>query len=384
MVSTNRRKRVRKAKRTRDHTESKSIDGIFRDIYYDPRNPAGYGSVDQLHRAVKRHGIKRRQVEEWLSSQDTYTLHKPIRRRFQRNRVIVGGVDHQWQGDLADLSSLAKQNDGYRYILTCIDVLSKFAWAVPIKDKKGLTLVEAFQSILDEGRKPWRLQTDQGTEFLNRHFQTLLKNEDIEFFTTFNAETKASVVERFNRTLKTRMWKYFTANNTHRYIDVLDDLLEAYNHSRHSSIKKAPVEVNKENQRFVWHTLYGREPSWKTPKRKQTFKFKVGDVVRISKAKMKMAKGYTANWTTELFTVCARISRSPPVYRVKDYDGEELQGTFYEEELQKVIKKDDDVYQVEDILDTRRRGRKTEYLVKWKGYPSKFNSWVREEDMVPI
>ncbi|KAI8503792.1 hypothetical protein Bbelb_187630 [Branchiostoma belcheri] len=348
-------KRVRKAKRTRDHTESKSIDGIFRDIYYDPRNPAGYGSVDQLYRAVKRYGIKRRQVEEWLRSQDTYTLHKPIRRRFKKNRVIVGGLNNQWQADLADLSSLAKHNDGYRYILTCIDVLSKFAWAVPIKDKKGLTLVQAFQSILDDGRKPRRLQTDQGTEFLNRHFQTLLKKENVEFFTTFNAETKASVVERFNRTLKTRMWKYFTANNTRRYIDVLDDLLEAYNHSYHRSIKRAPVEVTEKNEGLVWHTLYGEGNTSKPLKRRRPFKFKVGDLVRISKSKLRMEKGYTPNWTTEIFTVYEQIARHPPVYRVQDYHGEKLQGTFYEEELQKVIKKDDDVYQVEKILDTRRR-----------------------------
>ncbi|KAI8479492.1 hypothetical protein Bbelb_427530 [Branchiostoma belcheri] len=305
MVSANRRKGRSKDQRSKPVEKKKKnadvTDEILRNVYYDPGNPAGFGGVGRLHQAVgSKHGITRQQVKDWLRSQDTYTLHKPIRRRFKRGRVVVSGLNHQWQADLADLSSLAKHNDGYRYLLTCIDVLSKFAWAVPIKDKKGLTLVEAFQSILDEGRKPWRLQTDQGTEFLNRHFQTLLKNEDIEFFTTFNAETKASVVERFNRTLKTRMWKYFTANNTHRYIDVLDNLLDAYNHSYHRSIKKAPVEVTKKNQRLVWHTLY--------------------------------------------------------VYRVTDYDGEELKGTFYEEELQKVSKKDDDeVYQVEKILDTRRR-----------------------------
>ncbi|KAI8477990.1 hypothetical protein Bbelb_442810 [Branchiostoma belcheri] len=305
MVSANRRKGRGKEQRSKPVEKKKKnadvTDEILRNVYYDPGNPAGFGGVGRLHQAVgSKHGITRQQVKDWLRSQDTYTLHKPIRRRFKRGRVVVSGLNHQWQADLADLSSLAKHNDGYRYLLTCIDVLSKFAWAVPIKDKKGLTLVEAFQSILDEGRKPWRLQTDQGTEFLNRHFQTLLKNEDIEFFTTFNAETKASVVERFNRTLKTRMWKYFTANNTHRYIDVLDNLLDAYNHSYHRSIKKAPVEVTKKNQRLVWHTLY--------------------------------------------------------VYRVTDYDGEELKGTFYEEELQKVSKKDDDeVYQVEKILDTRRR-----------------------------
>ncbi|KAI8493253.1 hypothetical protein Bbelb_292570 [Branchiostoma belcheri] len=278
MVSANRRKGRGKEQRSKPVEKKKKnadvTDEILRNVYYDPGNPAGFGGVGRLHQAVgSKHGITRQQVKDWLRPQDTYTLHTPIRRRFKSGRVVISGLNPQWQADLADLSSLAKHNDGYRYILTCIDVLSKFAWAVPIKDKKGLTLVEAFQSILDEGRKPWRC----------RRIKTLLKNEDIEFFTTFNAETKASVVERFNRTLKTRMWKYFTANNIHRYIDVLDNLLDAYNHSYHRSIKKAPVEVTKKNQRLVWHTLY--------------------------------------------------------VYRVTDYDGEELKGTFYEEELQKVSKK---------------------------------------------
>ncbi|KAI8500863.1 hypothetical protein Bbelb_216810 [Branchiostoma belcheri] len=258
-------------------------------------------------------------------------------------------MNDQFQADLVDMSSLSRHNDGYRYLLTCIDIFSKYAWVVPIKDKKGTTLVEAFQTILaKDGRKPRCLQTDQGTEFLNRHFQTLLKKEGIEFFTTFNVETKASVVERFNRTLKTKMWKYFTAVNTNRYIDVLDDLVWAYNHSHHRSIKRAPVDVNRKNENVVWYTLYGDRG---TPRPRK------------------------------LFTIWKRIPRHPPVYRVKDYHGEELKGTFYEEELQKVAKKDDDIYQVEVVLDKRRRGKKTEYLVKWKGYPSKFNSWVREEDM---
>ncbi|KAI8499057.1 hypothetical protein Bbelb_235100 [Branchiostoma belcheri] len=388
MVSKNRRRRrgTRNAGRSRE-TEPTDKDEAWHDVlhgvYYDPRHPAGYSGVGRLHRAVgSKFGISRKQVGEWLQSQDPYTLHKPIRRRFERARVIVGGMNDQFQADLVDMSSLSRHNDVYRYLLTCIDIFSKYAWVVPIKDKKGTTLVEAFQTILaKDGRKPRCLQTDQGTEFLNRHFQTLLKKEGIEFFTTFNVETKASVVERFNRTLKTKMWKYFTAVNTNRYIDVLDDLVWAYNHSHHRSIKRAPVDVNRKNENVVWYTLYGDRGTprpRKVRKPAHTFRFEIGDWVRLSKSKMRLEKGYTPNWTDELFTIWKRIPRHPPVYRVKDYHGEELKGTFYEEELQKVAKKDDDIYQVEVVLDKRRRGKKTEYLVKWKGYPSKFNSWASD------
>ena len=133
-----------------------------------------------------------------------------------------------------DISSLARFNKGYKFLLTCIDVFSKFAWVVPLKNKTGESLVNGFQSILDLGRSPEKLQTDKGTEFLNRNFQSFLKEKNIHFFTT-NNELKASVVERFNRTLKTRMWKYFTAKNTRVYIEILQDIVHAYNNSYHQS-----------------------------------------------------------------------------------------------------------------------------------------------------
>ena len=122
--------------------------------------------------------------------QDTYTLHKPIRHHFRRNRVIVGGIDHQWQMDLADMQSMQKFNDGYRYLLLCIDVFSKYAWVVPLKNKTGLSLVDAFKIILASGRKPEKIITDQGTEFFNKHFKALLKDEDIGLYNTYITKPK--------------------------------------------------------------------------------------------------------------------------------------------------------------------------------------------------
>ena len=138
------------------------------------------------------------------------------------------------------MQSMQKFNDGYRYLLVCIDVFSKYAWVVPLKNKTGPSLVEAFKIILSSGRKPEKIMTDQGTEFLNRHFQALMKEEDIELYNTFN-ETKASIVEWLIRTLKTKMWRYFTAKKTMRYIDIFLDLVYSYNHSVHRSIKTKPV-----------------------------------------------------------------------------------------------------------------------------------------------
>lgn len=187
---------------------------------------------------------------------------------------------------------------------------------------------------------------------------------------TYN-ETKASVVERFNRTLKTKMWKYFTANNTRHYLTALPKLMTAYNTSFHRSIGRAPATVNVYNADAVRKTLY---PPVSAPKH-APFRFNVGDTIRINVAARPFKKGYLPNWTDEIFTVSARIARKPPVYRLRDYCGEELLGTFYEQELQRVVKKGD-LYKIERVLAKRKRKGKTEYFVKWLGYPDKFNSWV--------
>ncbi len=358
------------------------MDTYLSSVYYNPKRSGGFGGVERLYNDVKKDGkfdISRAKIREWLMGQDTYTLHKPARRRFKRNRVIVGGIDELWQMDLADMQPLATENDGYRYLLVCIDVFSKFAWIIPLKNKTGPSLVEAFELILKSGRKPQKIQTDQGTEFFNRPFKALMKQEDIQLYNTYN-ETKASVVERLIRTLKTKMWRFFTAKKTRRYIDMLDDLAYSYNHSKHRSIKKKPANVTTENEQEVWLNLYGDRP---TSKKRVKYKFSVGDKVRISKMKRKFEKGYLPNFSREIFTVSQQIARYPPVYKLKDYDEEELDGTFYNEELQKIIK-EDDVYEVEEIVKRKGKGKNEQYFVKWAGYPSKFNSWIPASQLKDI
>ena len=338
--------------------------------YYHLVAPGSYGGVSKF----QPKGYTKKEVKEWLQTQDPYTLHKPTRRRFPRRQVIVYGIDHQWQADLVDVAKLASYNKGFKYLLTCIDVLSRYAWVVPLKDKTGKSLKEAFQVLFKSGRHPIRLQTDRGTEFTNRVFQKFLKENDVHHFSTYNDETKASIVERFNRTLKSKMWKYFTHREVLTYEDVLPDLVESYNRTYHRTIGMAPSEVTWANQTTVSKRLYGR----KGPK--TSCKFVAGDRVRLSKARRTFKKGYLPNWTEELFTIVKCIETRPPVYVVKDDHGEILEGTFYTEELQKVIKKDN-IYKIETILKKRKKGRRVQYLVKWLGYPETFNSWIFKTDL---
>ena len=268
-----------------------------------------------------------------------------------------------------DLAKLSSYNKGFKYLLTCINVLSRYQWVVPLTDKTGKILKDAFQVIFKSGRRPIHLQTDKGTEFINRVFQTFLKEHDMYFFTTYNEETKASIVESFNRTLKTKMWKYFTHRETLTYVDVLSEMVASYDHTVHRTIGIPPAEVTWANQTTVYKRLYGRKGPNKS------CKFSPGDRVRLSKAKRTFKKGYLPNWTEELFTVVKCIETRPPVCLVKDDHGEILEGAFYAEELQKVIKTDD-VYKIEPILIKRKKGRRVQYLVKWLGYQESLNSWI--------
>ena len=232
-------------------------------------------------------------------------MHKPFRRIFGRRKTVAAGIDYQRQADLADMSSTSKFNDKYRFLLCIIDVFSKYAWVVPIKDKTGKTLVHALKSVFKSGRKP--LQTDKGTEFKNKDFQNFLKSKKIHFFTTENPETKASIVERFQRTLKSGMWIYFTHHRTLRYLDVLSKLVNPYNHSYHRSIKRAPVSVTVQNEAKISEILFGNKKSNCKNSKSSQAKFKVGDFVRINKTKRTFEKGYLPNWTQELFKISAVI-----------------------------------------------------------------------------
>lgn len=312
--------------------------------------------------------------------QDAYTLHKPVRKSFKRNKVRVRGIDENWQADLVDVQNLKQFNGGYRYLLTCIDVFSKYAWAVPLKSKLSKDVVKAFESILQEGRVPIALHTDKGSEFINKDFQKCLKAHAIHFFTREN-EMKGFCIERFHRTLRTRMAKYFTYHHTYKYITILKELLKGYNATTHSSIGMKPSEVTIENQHRALNTLYGqRKEGEKKTVKPLSFKFHIGDQVRVSKVKMRFAKGYEANWSEEICTIAAHVKRKPPVYIIEDYNGERLRGTFYETELQTVKKAKEDRYLVEKVIRTRVRNKRKHYFVRWKGYGKEFDSWVERVD----
>ena len=157
---------------------------------------------------------------------------------------------------------MSNYNDGVKFLLTCIDTFSRYAWVCPLKTKSGQSVTEAFKSILNEEIR-LMLQSDNGTEYKNVQFQSLLKECDIRFYTSENDHIKAAIAERFNRTLKTRMYRYFTHSRSFRYVDVLQDLVYSYNHTHHSSIGMEPAMVSPNNEQCVRRKLFHLQPEKK-------------------------------------------------------------------------------------------------------------------------
>ena len=246
-------------------------------------------------------------------------------------------------------------------------MFSKHAWVEPIKNKTGQAVTAAFEKVLKQGRTPINLQTDDGKEFFNKTFQSLMTRYGIHHFST-SGDTKASVVERFNRTLKQRMYRYFTTNNTLNFVPVLPALVKSYNRSYHRSIKMAPEQVTLANSEQVWENLYG-----KAMKRK-VGTLKVGDRVRLNKKFRPFKKSYLPGWTEEVFVVRKINKGTIPTYKIEEWDGTTLQGTFYKQDLQKVTVTDDNIFRIEKIV--KRKGNKV--LVNWKGWPDKYNSWIEK------
>lgn len=331
-------------------------------IYYNPKHVGSFGGVNALAKQTNGN------VKQWLQSQDTYTLHKPVKRKYNRRRIFVPGLNHVWQMDLVDLQFISRYNDGFKFLLTCIDCFSRYAFVRPLKNKTAISVRDAVNDIF-HNRRPAYIQTDKGREFVNAIFQDFLKQNNIQFYTTENSDIKCAMVERFNRTLKEKMWRYFTYKNTSKYIDVLQDLVTSYNNSHHRSIKTAPALVTASNEQEVYDVQYSK------PNEKYKYKFDIGDKVRISETRQVFDKGYRGHWTTELFVVRELIPTSPPTYELNDLGGEAISGRFYAEELQKVLKTDD-TFKISKILKTRKRGGKVEYFVRWEGYSPKFDSWV--------
>lgn len=283
------------------------------------------------------------------------------------------GINDTLQADLAEMQPYAKENRGNRYILCVINIFSKKAHVLPIKDKTGKTVSIALDKILKSFEHPVKfLHTDLGKEIYNKHVQQLLDKRKIKLYSTYTT-IKASIVERFIRTLKSALYRHFSLNGNYKYMDFLPIFTNNYNDKKHSTINMKPNEVNPDNEKKLLDTVYNYKHVI-TPKTLP--KYKEGQHVRLSKYKHIFEKGYTPNWTTEIFTIKKVVHTQPITYYLMDYDKNDISGAVYEEEIQPVKYKD--IYLVEKII--RRKNEKV--FVKWLGFSSLKNSWINETDIL--
>ena len=298
-------------------------------------------------------------------------LHRNARKNFIRRRTIIKGYRDLWQIDLAEMQQYADENDGFRYILVCINCYSKYVHTRPIKYKTGTEVTNAMKSIIEEvPYTPINLQSDQGKEFYNSTFQALMKRFHINHYSTFSTK-KAAIVERVIRTLKNKLYKQFSARGSYRWIEILPSITSTYNNTKHRTIGMKPINVTEGTQIKAYDYL-------KIMPKKT--KFRLGDIVRISKYKSTFEKGYTPSWSTELFRIVKVNITNPPTYLLESLEGEPIKGSFYEPELQTTASPD--VYLVEKILERRKKNNVDQLFVKWLGFPTRFNSWIDKSDIV--
>ena len=251
-------------------------------------------------------------------------LHKPVIKKYNKRKVYSQFKDKIWGVDLADMQTLSKKNKGIKCLLCAIDLYSKYAFVVPLKDKKGISVTNGFNKIIKQSEtKPNKIWVDQGSEFYNRVFKKWLSDSDIIMYSTYN-EGKSVVAERFIRTLKNKLYKHMTASGKNAYYDVLDNVVNEYNNTKHNTIKMKPKDIGYNNKR-VYIDEHNKKDS----------RFKIGNRLRISKFKNIFAKGYTPNWSREIFIINKINDAVPYTYNLKDLNGEEIIGSFYDRELQK-------------------------------------------------
>ena len=321
---------------------------FLNEYYFNPENPGSFAGPIKVRQILKDHGfnVTLRDVKQWLQDQDAYSLHRQATYKFKRKRIVTSGLDDMWDADLADVSNIAQYNQPYRYWLVVIDVFSRFLWLLPIASKHHTHMVQAFKHIFDSTpRRPKRIRTDKGTEFTNRSVTRLMETEGIKSITTKN-ETKANYAERVIKTVKSLLYRYFLHRQTYHYVDVLPQIVHNYNNRPHTSLNGlTPSDITKDNEARVWKKMY---VDTSKRNRRVRFKFNINDKVRISHLKYAFQRDYHQKWTEEVFIVRNRIQESNhKLYQLKDYSDENIDGYFYEMELQKVRKPMDLTLRVE-------------------------------------
>ncbi|XP_053385652.1 uncharacterized protein LOC123560105 [Mercenaria mercenaria] len=365
--------------------ESDSKVEYLRRIYTDPSHPASFSGPGRLKREVEREGkydLSKSEIRSFLESQDTYSLNRLVQRRHKRNRIVVSGVKQQYDMDLCDMSKLSRYrgNKGTKFLLTVIDVFSRRAFVKPLGNKGATTVAKALGEILTDDNLPVRVRSDRGTEFTSSKVNDLLRERGVKHFYSMS-DLKCQPVERLNQTLKNAIYRWCYEHRSYSYVPVLDELVYGYNHRVHSALfGLSPSQVDESNQVKLWNLMYTKkEGKNRTSGVPRSFKYNIGDSVRISLAKRTFERSYSQKFTDEVFLIRGRVLRDNiPIYFLMDIEQEPIRGTFYETDIQRVQKnlQDPRDWEIDKILRRRKVGKRQEVLVRFRGLGPKFDRWI--------
>lgn len=364
------------------------IEAVLERIYYNPGNSGALSGPQKLYKSARsiNQNISKKDVTKWLQNQRSFSIQSQPKRRINRPKVMAPFRHYQWEADSANMKSFADDNDGYQHFLVVIDVFSRYVWTFPLKSTTGKESAQIFNTLFKKVN-PWRLRTDKGSEFTSKSLCQVVNRFNVLHIFTHN-EVKAAFAERVIKTLKTLLTRFKLFKQSNRWLETLPLVTKTYNESYHRVIKQSPIDVDDNDADILWYEQHGpkivrprRPPSLKPSK----FRYEINDIVRISLLKKTFEREYDKRWSDEYFIITGRFMKEKvPMYKLKDYNNDEIEGTFYEDEMKRICVDENEKYQVEKIIKTKKvRGRK-EYFVKWVGWPSKFNTWVSEVDMTNI
>lgn len=357
----------------------KTLNNLLHSLFFKLKSPSSYSGIQALYAEAKKHDPKvtLKDVETFLHNERTWTLYKPARRRYKRLKTIPSGLNTDWQCDLCIFDELKAENDQYRYLLVCIDVLSRKIHVAPARTKKSEDMIEAFNRLFEKAKVlPHKIYSDSGVEFQAKKMLEYFKQKDILKRVMYSPHLHAGVVERANKTIKLRLYKYFSQNNTTRWLEAIYKIVDGINNSVSRTIGMTPNQVTYENAQQLWARLYKEDEPPETGRNK----FSRGDIVRIGKEKGAFGRSFHPNYTDELFKIRRVNPTNPPSYRIEDLEGQNILGIFYEPDLVKTTL--DTTHRIAEVLKTRKRKGIVEHFVRWVGYSDKFNSWIKDSDLV--
>lgn len=356
-------------------------------IYGDLNNPAALASVDKLYREAKvnNQDITKEDVKQFLQAQDSYTLMRVTNKKFRRRKFLFKHTGHTLLGDVAYFHFYKKSNKNVGYLLFLIDGFSRYLTILPLTSLRSTHVAPVFRNFLENNIFTYRkFFTDSGVEFRSKAMCKVYSDFNLQWYTTHSKEIKCSIAEILIKNIKIKLAKYIVHYNTETYLPVLNQIVETYNHSPHTSLQgNKPIDIHLQHdrtkQRELVKSIYARHSNKTKP---FTNNLSLGQVVRLRTYKKTFTKSFYVQNTRELFKVTKVNNEHVPItYEVSDLENNQIKGIFYRQEL--IEAKDSGKYEIK-ILKERTRKKVREYLVSYIFYPDSKPQWIKQNALAAM